>query len=187
MRRLAAVLALLGSACATVAPPIVSPGGEPSALASPFVVEGRLSARRGADGGAAHFTWQHDGLSDRIDLATPLGQTLARLTGTADGVRAEWPDGRTLEARDWDVMTARVLGVPVPVQGLAAWLRGQSRGTTPSTVERDARGRTAVLAQDGWEIVYAYADDAALHPSRLTLRFAQGEPTEVRLVVDRWE
>ena len=102
-------------------------------------------------------------------------------------MRAEWPDGRSVEARDWDDMTARVLGVPVPVQGLAAWLRGASRGTTPSSVERDAQGRTSVLSQDGWEIVYAYADQAAVHPARLTLRYAQGEPTEVRIVLDRWE
>ena len=52
--------------------------------------------------GAAHFTWQHDAGRDRIELATPLGQTLARLRGSADGVRAEWPDGRSVDARDWD-------------------------------------------------------------------------------------
>jgi outer membrane lipoprotein LolB len=186
MRRLVAALALLATACATVAPPEVSPGGAPE-LAAPFTIEGRLSARRGNEGGAAHFTWLHDGARDRIELSTPLGQTLARLTGSADGVRAEWPDGRSVDARDWDDMTSRVLGVAVPVQGLAAWLRGRSRGTTPSSIERDARGRTSVLAQDGWEIVYAYADDAAWRPSRLTLRYAQGEPTEVRVVVDRWD
>ena len=186
MRRLVAALALFATACATVSPPEMSPGGV-AASPAPFAVEGRLSARRGAEGGAAHFTWQHDTGRDRIELATPLGQTLARLTGSADGVRAEWPDGRVVDARDWDDMTTRVLGVPVPVQGLAAWLRGQSRGTTPSRIERDARGRTSVLAQDGWEIVYAYANDEAVRPARLTLRYAQGEPTEVRVVVDRWD
>jgi outer membrane lipoprotein LolB len=186
MRRLVAALAVLATACATVAPPELSQGGAAETPA-PFAVEGRLSARRGTEGGAAHFAWQHDAARDSIELSTPLGQTLARLTGSPDGVRAEWPDGRTVDARDWDDMTTRVLGVPVPVQGLAAWLRGQSRGTTPSRIERDARGRTAVLAQDGWEIVYAYADDAAVHPARLTLRHGQGEPTEVRVVVDRWD
>jgi len=186
MRRLVAALAFLATACATVSPPEISSGGA-AASPAPFTVEGRLSARRGTEGGAAHFTWQHDAGRDRIELATPLGQTLARLTGSADGVRAEWPDGRVVDARDWDDMTTRVLGVPVPVQGLAAWLRGQSRGITPSRIERDPRGRTSVLSQDGWEIVYAYADDDAVRPARLTLRYAQGEPTEVRVVVDRWD
>jgi len=186
MRWLVAALALLATACATVSPPEMSAGGA-AVSAAPFTVEGRLSARRGSEGGAAHFTWLHDAARDVIELATPLGQTLARLTGSVDGVRAEWPDGRVVDARDWDDMTTRALGVPIPVQGLAAWLRGQSRGTTPSRIERDARGRTAVLVQDGWEIVYAYADDDAARPSRLTLRYAQGEPTEVRVVVDRWD
>ncbi len=181
-----AAAALLAAACATVAPPVVLSGDLPPALSAPFYIEGRMSVRRGSEGGAAHFTWQHDGALDRVELATPLGQTLARLFGSAASVRAEWPDGRTLEARDWDEMTERALGVPVPVQGLAAWLRGEPRGRAPGTLERDAQGRTSVLSQDGWEIVYGYADEASIHPARLTLRQSQGEVTEVRLVIDRW-
>jgi hypothetical protein len=54
-------------------------------------------------------------------------------------------------------------------------------------MEPDAKGRPALLRQDGWEIVYTYADDTQQRPARLTLRYAQGEPMEVRIVVDRWE
>jgi len=81
----------------------------------------------------------------------------------------------------------RTLGVAIPVQGLSAWLRGRARAGTPGTVERDAQGRPAVLRQDGWEIVYAYPDDATPKASRLTLRYEQGQPAEVRLIIDRWQ
>ena len=102
-------------------------------------------------------------------------------------MQAQWPDGRTLEARDWDELTQRTLGVAIPVRGLSAWVRGVGRDGSASSVERDAQGRVSLLRQDGWEIVYAYPDDAAPRARGLTLRYPGVEPTEVRLVLDRWE
>jgi outer membrane lipoprotein LolB len=156
-------------------------------MAAPFDVDGRLSARRGAEGGAASFAWHHDAASDRVELTTPLGQTLARLAGDADGVHAQFPDGRTLDAPGWDALTARVIGVPVPVAGLTAWLRGYAHPGSAATMEPDARGRPALMRQDGWEIAYTYPDDAQPRASRLMLRYTGGEPMEVRIVVDRWQ
>jgi len=52
-------------------------------------------------------------------------------------------------------------------------------------VERDAQGRIAGLRQDGWDIVYGYADDAARNPFRVSLSYPGAEPIEVRIVVDR--
>jgi outer membrane lipoprotein LolB len=182
-----AAAVLLVAACASIAPREAARVADAATLAAPFDVEGRLSARRGTEGGAASFTWHHEAARDRVDLATPLGQTLARLDGDADGVHARFPDGQTLDAPGWDALTARVVGVPVPVAGLTAWLRGYAHEGAPATMEPDAKGRPALLRQDGWEIVYTYADDTQQRPARLTLRYAQGEPMEVRIVVDRWE
>jgi outer membrane lipoprotein LolB len=183
----AACLALALSACSSLTPRETADVADTATAGAPFDIAGRLSARRGTDGGSASFVWRHEGRTDEVDLATPLGQTLARLSGDAGGVRAQWPDGRTLEARNWDELTERTLGVAVPVQGLTAWLRGRARAGTPATVERDTQGRPAVLRQDGWEIVYTYPDDAAPNASRLTLRYEQGQPAEVRLIIDRWQ
>jgi outer membrane lipoprotein LolB len=182
---LVAVTAVLAG-CAPMVPREPVAAADATALAAPFDVDGRISARRGREGGAASFTWHHAGTADEIDLATPLGQTLARLRGDADGVRATWPDGRVVDAPDWDALTARILGVPIPVQGLGAWLRGFTHPGSPGAIERDARGRPALLRQDGWEIVYGYPDDTATRASRLTLRYDGADPAEVRLVIDRW-
>jgi outer membrane lipoprotein LolB len=179
---LAALLAL--GACAQLPSP--EPATEDrAALAAPFAAYGRISARRGSDGVSGQFAWTHDAARDEIVLASPLGQTIAHLTGDADGVRAELPDGGELRARDWDELTSRTFGIPLPVRGLAAWLRGLPRDGPAYTREHDAQGRPALLRQDGWEVVYAYAATAG-RASRLTLRFFDGEPIEVRIVVDRW-
>ncbi|MEP6677692.1 MAG: lipoprotein insertase outer membrane protein LolB [Betaproteobacteria bacterium] len=157
-------------------------------IAAPFEIEGRLSARRGSEGIAGQFVWTHEGPRDSIVLSSPLGQSIARLSGDTNVVRVETADGRAETAAAWDALTARTLGFPLPVAGLAAWLRGLPRPETPNTIERDSTGRTSVLAQDGWEVVYSYVDGAAERPARLVLRYAGGaEPIELRVVVDRWQ
>jgi outer membrane lipoprotein LolB len=180
-----AIAALAG--CADLPRKSESVVADAAAIAAPFDAEGRLSARRGGDGVSGQFVWTHDGARDRIVLSTPLGQTIARLSGDAAGVRVEASDGRVETASAWDALTARTLGFPLPVAGLAAWLRGLPRPDSPNTMERDGAGRPLLLVQDGWQIAYAYADDAAARAARLTLRFPGSEPVELRIVVDRWQ
>ena len=173
-------------ACAELPRMPESPPVDREALAARFAADGRLSARRGNDGVAAHFAWIHDGTRDDIELATPLGQTIARLSGDDAGVKAEMPDGRVETARNWDTLTAEALQMRLPVDGLSAWLRGLPRAGPRYTVERDAQNRPALIRQDGWEIVYAYGSADATRASRLTLRYPGAEPVEVRIVVDGW-
>ncbi len=89
-------------------------------------------------------------------------------------------DGRREAASDWAALTERALGVPLPVAGLVAWIVAAPRADSAYSIEPDASGRTLVLRQDGWEIVYAYADDDAKLPARLQLSQAD---IEVRIAV----
>jgi outer membrane lipoprotein LolB len=180
--RVASVLALaLLAACAPLPP--AADREPPQVTDTGFEASGRLSARRGSDGITAGFEWLHTPLADAIGLATPLGQTMARLEGTADGAAIMLPDGKTSTARSFDALTEASFGVPLPVSGLAWWIRGAPRPGSAFTVERDARMRTSVLRQDGWEIVYAYADETSVRPRRLVLTYPD---VEVRVVIDQW-
>jgi outer membrane lipoprotein LolB len=102
-------------------------------------------------------------------------------------VRIEMPNGRADSADDWDTLTARALGITLPVAGLSAWLRGLPHEGSRYTLERDQQDRPLLLRQDGWEVAYAYAGADAAHAARLTLRYPGADPIEVRVVVDRWE
>lgn len=190
LRALRGALAALAMAtavgCATVAP---SPDSNrpATAAAAAFDASGRLSARRGSEGVAAHFTWSHAPASDRFDVATPLGQTLARLSGDPSGVRIERPGERPVAYPDWVAVTRDVFGVAIPVDGLASWIQAQPVAGMAFDLERDAAGRPLVLRQQGWEIVYSYADPASVNPMRLVMRYPDSEPIEVRIVVDRWQ
>jgi outer membrane lipoprotein LolB len=148
---------------------------------------GRLSARHAADALSASFHWHHDGESDELELASPLGQTLAQLSGNRAGVTLRTADGRIETASDWQTLTSRGLGWPLPVTGLSYWIQGVPREGAPFVVEPGDGGTPAVLRQDGWTVVYnAFAADrdGVLRPSRMTLSYAD---VELRLVIDAWQ
>ncbi len=175
----------LAAGCASLPspPPQFAGSGGPAE----FDITGRLSARRGSDGVAANFSWSHTGSDDRLDVVTPLGQTLARLTGDASGVRLERPGEPVVAYADWDALTRAVFGVAIPVNGLAHWVVGAADPGAAYGIERDSSGRPSVLRQQGWEIVYSFADGApASRPARLVMRFPDIETVEIRVVVDRW-
>lgn len=176
-----AFAAILLTACAT-APPVRRTAAPPSPSDEPFAVSGRLSARHGSEAAAANFRWTHRPGRDQFTLASPLGSTLAELDGTAAEVRLVLPDGRVIVAPDWEALTSKVLGAPIPVRGLAWWLRGIPHPGTPHQVERDSAARAALLRQDGWEIVLGYSESSD-RPSRLRLAYPD---TELRLAIDAW-
>jgi outer membrane lipoprotein LolB len=182
----ACALLVLAGGCATVAP-------VPAPLAikadPAFDVAGRISARRGSEAVAANFAWSHAPGDDRFDVSTPLGQVVARLTGDASGVRVERPGEAPVAYPDWGALTQSVFGVAIPVQGLSSWIQGAPSSGAAYAVEPDASGRPLVLREQGWEIVYAYAEAnaaAPVRPFRLVMRYPDSEPIEVRIVVDRW-
>ena len=114
-------------------------------------------------------------------------------------MRMTLADGTRVGASDWPELTDRALGAPLPVAGLAWWIRGWPRPGPAHTIERDPTGRAVVLRQDGWEIVYRHdarvaagtTDGAAGagvanggHPTRIHLAYPG---IDVRIVVDAWQ
>lgn len=165
------------------------PAGQAGPLAAleTFEAAGRLSARHSTESLAANFQWRHMVDHDELELISPLGQTIALLTGDGTSVRLQAADGRVLTADNWSALTERGLGWPLPVEGLAYWLQGSARTGAPFTSEPGEDGRPSVLRQDGWTIVYqAYAEAPAgvWRPSRLTASYPE---VELRLAIDRWQ
>lgn len=169
------------AACASLPPPATSESAVDTADAA-FGASGRLSAKHGSEGAAAHFSWEHEPGRDAIALATPMGSTLARLERDGSGASIAFSDGRVERAADAGALAERAIGVPLPIESLAWWIRAVPHARSPYAIERDAAGRIAVLRQDGWTLVYAYADGARL-PFRV---IATWPDVDVRVVIDRW-
>lgn len=182
------MLFFLLTACAGV---LRAPEGEIREAVRNFEIDARFSLRLDADasqtglgqGASGRLVWRHDGESDHIVFSSPLGQGLAELSSTASGARLRLASGEERQARDAATLLKSFWAYPLPVDQVAQWLLGRFGGA--GSPLRDTEGRPSRWVETGWEIDYAYEDEAAgALPSRLTVRRV-GE-FELRLRIEEW-
>ena len=190
-RALAAATVLSVAACAPVAVRAPASADMDSQAAREQVLAaitrwsfvGKVAVSQSGDGGSARIEWTQAGPDFDIRLAAPVTRQswrlsrhggLARLDGLAGGPR-EGPDAEALlqEATGWQL----------PVDTLAAWVRG-ARAGTGATFESDPQGRPALIREQGWSVEYRAWDAGS---PALPLRvFARKDAASVRLVIERW-
>jgi outer membrane lipoprotein LolB len=186
-RRQAALALLLAVAggCTTFAPTV----------SAPSVYTGRFSAsiRRGEQHEAVsgRFTLAASAGRATLDLASPLGNTLARMDADASGATLTAPqaDGTlaTWRGDSADALAESVLGYRLPVSGLADWIAGRP---VPGRAVRvsPASGPAQHIEQDGWIIAIDERFEHNGAPRRLSFeRQAAGSAApsvRLRLVLD---
>lgn len=175
---LAAAAAFAG--CAVLAP------APPPAPAPAFDLIGRVAVTFDGRAFTSGVRWQHTAERDELWLLTPAGQALAHIIGDTAGATFTGSDRTQYQAADIGSLIRRAFGWEMPVTRLAWWVQGElAPGAVVQAVERDAHGRLAVLAQEGWRIAYIYNSPDA-RDSRLRRLELAGESQEIRLVIDGW-
>ncbi len=149
-----------------------------------YVLEGRVSVRRGNDARQAGIVWQHDTASDVIELSGPLGQNAARLTRDISGAHLQTASRESYSAPDWETLSERVLGVALPLNNMALWATARFQRNVP--VRRDASSRPLHAVVDGWQIDYL-AYESALPEALPSLIEINRDDIVVRLKVDQWQ
>ncbi|MEO0316619.1 MAG: putative Outer-rane lipoprotein precursor [Pseudomonadota bacterium] len=184
-----ATLALAG--CGTLAPP---PGAEGTRrFHDDISVGGRLSVRYQQDGKPqsvqGKFLWQQSATRTDIELASPLGQTLARITLLPGSAVLEQSGKPTAEATDASALTKAMLGWPLPVEGLRYWLQGFVR-TLSGDLLAVPVGDGNEQEGDGWRVRYVGWQQIDGHacPKRIDFSRPEANAGEIalRLVIDDW-
>jgi len=140
---------------------------------------------------SGRFTLAIDPARTTLDLASPLGNTLARVQTGADGtiVTAPQADGSlaTWKGSSQDALAESVLGFSLPISGLADWIAGRAVPDRPARLS-PVSGRAQRIEQDGWVIVIEDRFEETGAPRRLTFdrrADASGGPSmQLRLVLD---
>ncbi len=175
--RFAWLLALWLAGCVTA--PVTGP--LPVEYTENWALSGRLGIQTDTQSLSGQIDWQHGRASDVLVLATPLGQTVARIERQGDEVTLEVPNQPLRRAPDAETLTREALGYPLPIAGLGWWIQAQRDPARPADLVRDASGRVVQIRQDGWTIDFLqYADH---RPRKLAL---VRDKLELRLVIDRW-
>jgi outer membrane lipoprotein LolB len=182
---LALLLIAVASGCASLAP--IEP--------ATHVYSGRFAASvsRGEtrEAVSGRFTLAINPARTTLDLAAPLGNTLARVQTSADGaiLTAPQADGSlaTWKGNSPDALAESVLGFSLPVSGLADWIAGRAVPDRPARLSPDS-GRAQRIEQDGWVIVIEDRFEETGAPRRLTFDrradASTGPSMQLRLVLD---
>ena len=181
------LLALTLSACAGLGK---SPDRSTLMASDSFALSARFALRVDAQNHSGRLDWRHTPLRDEWLLSSPFGQGIAEIVSTRELACLSGSDGRRECDADLDALTRRLLGYPLPLAGLADWVRArpQAAGGTaaPDNDVVDALGRPLALVRAGWRIDFAYDGDAAdALPRRLSVALPAGP--ELRLVIDEWQ
>ncbi len=174
-RALGAMLfALLLAACASLPKADSTPG---ETLSGRLAVRVEASHAAAARSLTAAFELQGDAQTGRLDLSTPLGNTLARASWTPQSVVLATPDGQK-RYPDLDALTSELLGESLPVAALFDWLQGRPwPGASSSAV---APADQPGFEQLGWIVSLARFDDASISARR-----ELPPPMTVRIKLDR--
>jgi outer membrane lipoprotein LolB len=174
-----AMLTCVVAACATV------PASPPDrSFAGRFVATAVSGEHR--DSVSGRFYIEIRGNQQSIDLATPVGTTLARIE--IEPGRARVTDGKMqgLTGPNADELVEQALGWRLPISGLPYWLEGRADPARSSQVGRMSDGATEI-EQDGWNIRVSETVEVTGHPRRLQLDrdpSPGGPKLSVRLVID---
>ena len=181
-RALAAALASVAllMACATPSP---SPADR--AYSGRFSVTTALGEQRESVSG--RFSLEVRGQQQILELASPLGTTVARIEIEPGGARATGARMQEVRGADADALTEQLLGWRLPVSGLADWIEGRPVPQRVARIERDGE-RIVLMEQDGWMIRLSEYFESSAHPRRLVLERPAGANTPsviLRLIVDQ--
>jgi outer membrane lipoprotein LolB len=184
-----------GLAAVTLATLIGGCGSLPTADPTMTIYTGRFSATIRRDGSqegtSGRFTLAAGGGRTLLDLASPLGNTLARVEADARGATLTAPRGdgtlATWQGTSADALAESVLGYRLPVSGLPEWIAGRAAADRPG-LRLPNDGPAQRIEQDGWIIVVDQWFDPSGLPRRLTLdRDTVSDATlalRLRLVLD---
>lgn len=145
-------------------------------------MNGRLSVRHAEDSFSGSLDWTSASGHDELLFSTPLGQGMASLTRTAEGVTLTPAGKEPVHAQTADELTKKTLGFRLPLAGLRFWIQGHPdpKRHFESTVAEN--GGITRLKQDGWVIDYLqYRDN---RPRKILVT---RDDLEIRLVIDSWQ
>jgi outer membrane lipoprotein LolB len=132
-------------ACASVAPTRDTQRLHQGRFSSTFILDGRTENNTGRFTLAVHA----DGLT--LELASPLGNTMARIETDPRGARMSYsnPGGgtQTAQGASAEALANEVLGWRVPVSGMRDWILGRPDPARPSRALPDGD-----FEQTGWII-----------------------------------
>jgi outer membrane lipoprotein LolB len=135
------------------------------------------------------FMWAQTPQGIDLSLSSPLGQTIATISVTAQAATLTESGQAPRTAADIDSLSAQTLGWSLPVSGLREWLQGYATGADGRRFVASP-ANNSVTTGDGWRLRFvSWQDQGALHPQPKRIdaersASAAGAELAIRIVLD---
>jgi outer membrane lipoprotein LolB len=139
------------------------------------------------------FEWSQTPEKTVVNLLSPLGQTVATITSTAQGATLTQADRLPKSAPNVDTLFAETLGWPLPVSNLRNWMQGQVTDDEGHRIEATPQLTKTIATADGWRLQYvSWQDGEAAGPSvpkRIDMErdTSYAGRVQMRLVISSWQ
>jgi outer membrane lipoprotein LolB len=146
---------------------------------------GRIAVANTEHSDSGSIEWQGDFLRQQIVLLSPIGTTVAEINHRPEQTQLSLSQEQTVVAQNVEEVTRRMLGYPLPLEGMPWWVIGQSWPSSPVNIVKDAAGRVSSLSQDNWLITYGQWQkiNNLWLPKSISLT---QEDIRIRIHVDKW-
>lgn len=122
-----------------------------------FNCGGKLFVRYNTQGKSqqfpGRFDWSQQGDKLEIQIYSPVGQTVARITEQPDQASLEQPGKPAILSTSLDQLLEEVLRYPLPASGMKHWLQGNIKSTDGQI--RQLNPEDLSLEQNGWKLRFA--------------------------------
>lgn len=174
--------------CATTSAPLSQ--APVAAYRDTIDLAGRLTVNYQKDGKpesvTVHYEWQQTPGRIDVGVATPLGQTVAKITVTPESATLTQAERPPRVARDIEALTAESLGWSLPVSGLRDWLQGYATGADGKRFTASPANNN-VVTRDGWRLRFmSWQDEASATPQPKTIYADRNDGSElqIRIVIN---
>lgn len=147
---------------------------------------GRLGLRVPDQSGSMSVEWLQNRQNFTVYLDGPLGQSLAKIERSDQGIVVE-ADGRRYEGRTPEALLYDITGWQLPVSYLRFWVQGMPvPDIQAGSMKLDNRGQLSHLQQAGWTIEYLeYQNQSPVSlPGRIRV---VRDNVQMTLVARRWQ
>jgi outer membrane lipoprotein LolB len=139
------------------------------------------------------FEWSQTPQKTVVTLLSPLGQTVATITSTAQGATLTQADHPPKSAANVDTLFAETLGWPLPVSNLREWMQGQVTDDEGHRLSATPQLTKTVNTADGWRLQYLSWQDGEAGIPSVPKRIDMERDTsyagrvQMRLVISNWQ
>lgn len=148
-------------------------------------IRGRFSLQSAEETWTGMLQWHTQQNKYRVQLSSPLGQGMIRLSGDQHGALLELSNGAQYRDDNAETLFSDRLGWHFPLSSLLHWIIGRPQLQQEYSYTLTPKGNITKLHQQNWVIIYKeyYNDLSPVLPRRLVLT---NQNLRIKLVVDRW-